>query len=84
MAKELRGSVRSVQRWRRAWREAGPDAVRSCGPASRPKLIDVLFAVLEEELHPHLRPPALVARRQDAPFPISPEEEGGIATIPPA
>ncbi|HEY5834906.1 MAG TPA: hypothetical protein VIW71_13560 [Streptomyces sp.] len=23
VAKELRGSVRSVQRWRRAWQEAG-------------------------------------------------------------
>ncbi|MFJ6523564.1 helix-turn-helix domain-containing protein [Streptomyces filamentosus] len=50
IAKELRVSVRSVQRWRRSWREAGRDAVRSRGPASRPKLSDVLFAVLEEEL----------------------------------
>jgi transposase len=50
IAKELRVSVRSVQRWRRAWREASQDAVRSRGPASRPKLNDVLFAVLEEEL----------------------------------
>ncbi|MEU2517015.1 helix-turn-helix domain-containing protein, partial [Streptomyces syringium] len=46
IAKELRVSVRSVQRWREAWREAGQDAVRSRGPASRPKLNDVLFAVL--------------------------------------
>ncbi|WP_328930041.1 winged helix-turn-helix domain-containing protein [Streptomyces sp. NBC_00190] len=50
IAKELRVSVRSVQRWRRAWREAGQDAVRSRGPASRPKLNKMLFAVLEEEL----------------------------------
>ncbi|MEQ4605667.1 helix-turn-helix domain-containing protein [Streptomyces cavourensis] len=50
IAKELRVSVRSVQQWRRSWREAGWDAVRSRGPASRPKLSDVLFAVLEEEL----------------------------------
>ncbi|OEJ62593.1 transposase [Streptomyces agglomeratus] len=50
IAKELRVSVRSVQRWRRAWQEAGPDGVRSRGPASRPKLSDALFAVLEEEL----------------------------------
>lgn len=50
IAKKLRVSVRSVQRWRRAWREAGPDAIRSRGPASRPKLSDVLFAVLEEVL----------------------------------
>ncbi|MFD9409387.1 winged helix-turn-helix domain-containing protein [Streptomyces sp. NPDC059989] len=46
IAKELRVSVRSVQRWR----EAGQDAVRSRGPVSRPKLSDRLFAVLEEEL----------------------------------
>ncbi|MCL7379765.1 helix-turn-helix domain-containing protein [Streptomyces sp. 35G-GA-8] len=50
VAKELRVSVRSVQRWRRAWRETGEDAVRSRGPASRPKLSEALFAVLEEEL----------------------------------
>nr|WP_244905389.1 helix-turn-helix domain-containing protein [Streptomyces agglomeratus] len=50
IAKVLRVSVRSVQRWRRAWQEAGPDGVRSRGPASRPKLSDALFAVLEEEL----------------------------------
>ncbi|MFZ4301777.1 IS630 family transposase [Streptomyces cinereoruber] len=50
IAKELRVSVQSVQRWRRSWREVGRDAVRSRGPASRPKLSDVLFAVLEEEL----------------------------------
>nr|WP_079408385.1 winged helix-turn-helix domain-containing protein [Streptomyces sp. 3211] len=50
IAKELRVSVRSVQRWRRSWQEAGRDAVRSRGPASRPKLSDALFAVLEEEL----------------------------------
>ncbi|MEU7068516.1 helix-turn-helix domain-containing protein, partial [Streptomyces sp. NPDC046161] len=31
IAKELRVSVRSVQRWRRAWREAGQDGVRSRG-----------------------------------------------------
>ncbi|MFE5591345.1 helix-turn-helix domain-containing protein, partial [Streptomyces sp. NPDC056549] len=29
MAKELRVSVRSVQRWRQAWKAAGPDGVRS-------------------------------------------------------
>src|SRR5689334_2558374 len=50
IAKELRVSVRSVQRWRRAWKAAGRDGVRSRGPASRPKLSDALFAVLEEEL----------------------------------
>ncbi|MFD8417702.1 helix-turn-helix domain-containing protein [Streptomyces sp. NPDC059650] len=50
VAKELRVSVRSVQRWRQAWRAAGQDGVRSRGPASRPRLSDTLFAVLEEEL----------------------------------
>ncbi|WP_425276218.1 IS630 family transposase [Streptomyces lavendulae] len=50
VAKELRVSVRSVQRWRQAWSAAGQDAVRSRGPACRPKLSDALFAVLEEEL----------------------------------
>ncbi|WP_323181963.1 helix-turn-helix domain-containing protein [Streptomyces sp. NBC_00424] len=49
IAKELRVSVRSVQRWRQAWRGAGEGRVRSRGPASRPKLSDALFAVLEEE-----------------------------------
>ncbi|MFJ7146634.1 winged helix-turn-helix domain-containing protein [Streptomyces sp. NPDC100445] len=49
-AKELRVSVRSVQRWRQAWKAAGRDGVRSHGPASRPKLSEALFAVLEEEL----------------------------------
>ncbi|MFE4537828.1 winged helix-turn-helix domain-containing protein [Streptomyces scopuliridis] len=46
IAKELRASVRSVQRWR----EAGEDTVRFHGPASRPKLSEALFAVLMEEL----------------------------------
>jgi transposase len=50
VAKELRVSVRSVQRWRRAWREEGTDGVRSMGPASAPKLSDALFTVLEKEL----------------------------------
>ncbi|MDX2565324.1 helix-turn-helix domain containing protein, partial [Streptomyces sp. TX20-6-3] len=49
IAKELRVGVRSVQRRRRAWREAGRDGIRSLGPASRPRLSVVLFAVLEEE-----------------------------------
>ncbi|MFF8882599.1 hypothetical protein ACF097_33405 [Streptomyces flaveolus] len=46
----MRVSVRSVQRWRQAWSAAGRDGVRSRGPASRPKLSNALFAVLEEEL----------------------------------
>nr|WSW48882.1 winged helix-turn-helix domain-containing protein [Streptomyces sp. NBC_01001] len=50
VAKELRVSVRSVQRWRQAWQESGQPALRSQGPACRPKLSKTLFAVLEEEL----------------------------------
>lgn len=50
IAKELRVSVRSVQRWRRSWQDSGQQALRSRGPASRPKLSEDLFAVLEEEL----------------------------------
>jgi transposase len=50
VARQLRVSVRSVQRWRRAWQEAGTVGLRSTGPASLPKLSDSLFAVLEKEL----------------------------------
>lgn len=50
VAKDLRVSVRSVQRWRRAWQDTGSDGLRSSGPVSLPKLSDRLFAVLEEEL----------------------------------
>ncbi|WP_371655866.1 MULTISPECIES: winged helix-turn-helix domain-containing protein [unclassified Streptomyces] len=50
VAKELRISVRSVQRWRRAWQDGGRRALRSKGPASLPVLSERLFAVLEEEL----------------------------------
>ncbi|MFI1801994.1 transposase [Streptomyces sp. NPDC020379] len=50
VAKQLRVSVRSVQRWRCAWQEGGESALRSQGPASRPKLGEPLVAVLEAEL----------------------------------
>jgi transposase len=50
VAREFRVSVRSVQRWRRAWQEAGRPGLRSTGPVSSPKLSDALFAVLEKEL----------------------------------
>ncbi|MYY84381.1 helix-turn-helix domain-containing protein [Streptomyces sp. SID335] len=49
-AEQLRVSVRSVQRWCRAWQEAGQQGLRSMGPASRPALSQALFAVLEQEL----------------------------------
>ncbi|MFF8868350.1 winged helix-turn-helix domain-containing protein [Streptomyces sp. NPDC015139] len=50
VARELRVSVRSAQRWRRSWQERGADGLRSRGAVSRPKLSHALFAVLEEEL----------------------------------
>ncbi|MFF3394766.1 winged helix-turn-helix domain-containing protein [Streptomyces sp. NPDC002669] len=50
IAKDLRVSVRSVERWRRAWREGGMEALRSAGPANFPTVTDGQFAVLEEEL----------------------------------
>ncbi|MFK0174010.1 helix-turn-helix domain-containing protein, partial [Streptomyces sp. NPDC090306] len=50
IARDLRVSVRSVQRWRLAWEEGGPRALRSQGPASLPRLSDAQFASLEVEL----------------------------------
>ncbi|WSQ15868.1 winged helix-turn-helix domain-containing protein [Streptomyces sp. NBC_01231] len=50
IAKALRVSVRSVERWRRAWREGGMEALRSTGPANSPTVTDAQFAVLEAEL----------------------------------
>src|SRR5690242_6861440 len=50
VAKQLRVSVRSVQRWRQAWKHGGTPGLESKGPASRPKLSEALFAVLEQEL----------------------------------
>ncbi|MET9682320.1 winged helix-turn-helix domain-containing protein [Streptomyces coeruleorubidus] len=50
IAHDLRVSVRSVQRWRKAWSQNGPRALASRGPASLPLLSDELFAVLEQEL----------------------------------
>lgn len=50
IAKDLRVSVRSVQRWRRVWATGGPRALRSQGPASLPRLSEKQFAQLEAEL----------------------------------
>ena len=50
IAKELRVSERSVERWRCAWREGGMEALRSTGPANSPTITDAQFATLEEEL----------------------------------
>ncbi|MGW2236909.1 helix-turn-helix domain-containing protein [Streptomyces sp. NPDC001759] len=40
IAKKLRVSVRSVERWRRSWHEGGRQAMRPSGPAKRPKIGD--------------------------------------------
>lgn len=50
IARQLRVSVRSVQRWRQAWEHGGASALESTGPTSRPKLGEALFEVLEQEL----------------------------------
>ncbi|MEU7488087.1 winged helix-turn-helix domain-containing protein [Streptomyces sp. NPDC042319] len=50
VAKQMRVSVRSVQRWRRAWQDGGPPALHSKGSAARPTLNEDLVAVLEQEL----------------------------------
>lgn len=50
IAKDLRVSLRSVERWRRAWREKGMAGVRCSGPAKRPKVSAEQFAALEQEL----------------------------------
>ncbi|WP_455907808.1 IS630 family transposase [Streptomyces halstedii] len=50
IAKDLRVSVRSVQRWRQTWEHGGPRALRSQGPASLPRLSQKQFTQLEAEL----------------------------------
>nr|WP_181785165.1 winged helix-turn-helix domain-containing protein [Streptomyces phytophilus] len=50
IARDLRVSVRSVQRWRKSWSQGGARALASKGPASLPLLSDELFSVLEREL----------------------------------
>ncbi|MFE4304930.1 winged helix-turn-helix domain-containing protein [Streptomyces sp. NPDC056517] len=50
IARGLRVSERSVERWRQAWREGDIEALRSAGPTSMPKLSTAQFASLEEEL----------------------------------
>jgi transposase len=50
IARQLRVSVRSVQRWHQAWERGGTPGLESKGQASRPKLSEALFAVLEREL----------------------------------
>jgi transposase len=50
IAAALRISVRSVERWRRAWREGGEAGVLSKGSPGRPRLSDAQIARLEREL----------------------------------
>ncbi|MGX1548296.1 IS630 family transposase [Streptomyces adustus] len=50
IAAALRISVRSVERWRRAWREGGEAGVLSKGSPGRPRLSEVQIAKLEREL----------------------------------
>lgn len=52
IAKDLRVSVRSVERWRRACREGGMEALRSTDPANSPTVADAQFAVFEIEAVP--------------------------------
>jgi transposase len=50
IARTLRVSERSVERWRRSWRQGGAQALRSTGPPSLPRLSQAQFARLEREL----------------------------------
>ncbi|MER5402832.1 winged helix-turn-helix domain-containing protein [Streptomyces sp. NPDC002599] len=50
IAATLRVSERSVERWRRQWREEGLPGVASKGSPGRPRLSDVQMARLEREL----------------------------------
>ncbi|MFF4418067.1 winged helix-turn-helix domain-containing protein [Streptosporangium sp. NPDC001559] len=50
VAKELRVSRMSANRWRRAWMRGGGAALASKGPASLPRLSDAQFARLEAAL----------------------------------
>ncbi|MBD0688452.1 winged helix-turn-helix domain-containing protein [Streptomyces sp. CBMA123] len=50
IAAALRVSERSVERWRRQWRERGQDGVQSKGSPGRPRLSGEQIARLEREL----------------------------------
>ncbi len=50
VARTLRVTERSVERWRHAWREGGAPALASKGPPSLPRLSAVQFTRLEAEL----------------------------------
>ncbi|MET9550058.1 winged helix-turn-helix domain-containing protein [Streptomyces sp. NPDC006627] len=50
IAKGLRVSLRSVERWRRAWREKGTAGLRCSGPSKRPNVNAEQCAALEQQL----------------------------------
>jgi transposase len=50
IAAEFRVGVRQVEKWRRAWREGGLDALRSAGPVSAERLSAAQWTRLEREL----------------------------------
>jgi transposase len=50
IAAELRVGKRSVERWRRAWRERGEAGVLSKGSPGRPRLSEAQIGRLEREL----------------------------------
>ncbi|MFD8719135.1 winged helix-turn-helix domain-containing protein [Streptomyces sp. NPDC059629] len=50
IAAALRISVRSVERWRRAWRESGEAGLLSKGSSEKPRLREAQVAWLEREL----------------------------------
>jgi transposase len=50
VARELRVSVRTVERWWHAWCAGGAEGLRSTGPQSAPRLTGEQFARLEREL----------------------------------
>ncbi|MEV1240759.1 helix-turn-helix domain-containing protein [Nonomuraea sp. NPDC050022] len=50
IARDLRVHERTVDRWRKAWRDGGIEALRSKGPVSREKLASAQWARLESEL----------------------------------
>jgi transposase len=50
IARDLRVTPGSVRRWRRAWRQGGPVALKSKGPVSAERLSPAQWARLEAEL----------------------------------
>src|ERR1700730_1301243 len=50
ISRDLRVTEGSVRRWHKAWRDGGPEALRSKGPVSREKLSSQQWARLEAEL----------------------------------